>query len=351
MGATTARRAVPAIAIANPLDHAAEIKEFFVAHGLPSFPDFFDRTYPAAVRDGAMTWLGRDESGHLVMHEACFLRRFQSPEGGQVVAGLMVNQLVATEYRTFFPALALVKRAVRDLEARGGIDFLHADPNRAGAVSLQAAGFARIGTLQRYVLPVGDRRVLLDGCIRLFHVWLRVTNWARGAVGRGGRGVVVHAAQDFPLDSVAAPRVTPRAVAAYHDAALYISRLAGYPSSLDWWLTVHASDRAAGSPAAAVLIRGPDASGRATLKTLRRASGVDPAAALPNLIAQLRRRGCTRLDLYTVAESAFGRAFRRAGFFSRPDTIPLLAKALTPAGEACLRAIGDWEITDLEYDR
>jgi hypothetical protein len=348
MGATAARRAVPAIAIANPLDHAAEIKQFFVGHGRPSFPDFFDRTYPAAVRDGATTWLGRDESGHVVMHQACFLRRFQSPEGGQVVAGLMVNQLVATEYRTFFPALALVKRAVRDLEARGGIDFLHADPNRAGAVSLQAAGFARVGTLQRYVLPVGDRRVLLDGCIRLFHVWLRVTNRAWG-----GRGfvAVAHPAQEFPLDSVAAPRVTPPAVAAYHDAALYTSRLAGYPSSLDWWLTVQASDRPADSPAAAVLIRGPDASARATLKTLRRAPGADPAVALPNLIAELRRRGCARLDLYTVAESALGRAFRRAGFFPRPDTIPLLAKALTPAGEACLRAIGDWEITDLEYDR
>ncbi len=213
---------------------------------------------------------------------------------------------------------------------------------------LQAGRFARMGTLQRYVLPVSDRRVVLDGCIRLFHTWLRATN---GAGAGAGMAAVAHAAQGFPLASVAAPRLTPPTVTAYHDAALYTSRLAGYPSALDWWLTLHAPDVQTGPPAAALLIRGPDASGRASVRAWRRAPGVDPAAPVPGLIAQLRRRGCTRLQVSTIAESAFARALRRAGFIPRADTVPILAKALTPAGAACVAAVDAWEITDLECDR
>ena len=344
--ATAGRRVIPAIAIANPLDHATAIKDLFVAHGLPSFPDFFDRTYPAAVRSGAMSWLGREASGRVVMYQACFPRRFASAQR-EVVGGLMVNLMVASAYRAFFPALTLLKRVVQDLEARGGIDFLYADPNTAGRILLEAVGFAPIGTLQRYVLPVSDRRVVLDGFIRLFHAWLRARN------GAGARmAAVAQPAQGFPLESVAAPHLTSPAVAAYHDAALYASRLAGYPGTLDWWLTLHGPDDQAGAPAAAaLLIRGPDASGKASLKAWRRASEVDPAASLPSLIAQLRRRGCTRLQVSTLAESAFGRALRRAGFIPRHDTVPILAKALTPAGAACVAAVDAWEITDLECDR
>ena len=348
IAATERRLVIPTIAIANPLDHAAEIKDLFVAHGMPTFPDYFDRTYPAAVRSGAVSWLGRDESGRVVMHQACFPRRFRSAER-EVVACLMVNLMVATEYRAFFPALTLLRRAVQDLEARGGIDFLYADPNKAGEILLQAGRFARMGTLQRYVLPVSDRRVVLDGCIRLFHTWLRATNGA----GAGARmAAVAHAAQEFPLGSVAAPRLRSPTVAAYHDAALYASRLAGYPGTLDWWLTLQGpADGQAGPPAAALLIRGPDASGKASIKAWRQAPGVDPAAPLPGLIAELRRRGCTRLEVSTIAESAFARALRRAGFIPRADTVPILAKALTPAGAACMAAVDGWEITDLECDR
>src|SRR2546428_13697021 len=78
----------------------------------------------------------------------------------------------------------------------------------------------------------------------------------------------------------------------------------------------------------------------ASLKAWRRAPEVDPAASLPGLIAQLRRRGCTRLQVTTIAESAFGRALRRAGFIPRADTVPILAKALTPAGAAGRAARG-----------
>ena len=50
------------VAIANPLEHAREIKAFFVANGLATFPDYFDRTYPAAVASGSTTWSSRRDA-------------------------------------------------------------------------------------------------------------------------------------------------------------------------------------------------------------------------------------------------------------------------------------------------
>jgi hypothetical protein len=100
-----------------------------------------------------------------------------------------------------------------------------------------------------------------------------------------------------------------------------------------------------------LLVRGPDAAGVAVLRAVRCTSGVGPAAAVPALIAELRRRGCTRLQVSTIAESEFGRAVQRAGFLPRKDRVPILAKALTTAGEVCVRSVKDWGITDLECDR
>ncbi len=331
------------VAIANPLEHAFEVKEFFVVNGLATFPDFFDRTYPAAVERGATVWLGRDERGRLVMYQACFPRRFRHG-GRDLVAGLMVNMMVARDHRSFFPALGLMRRVLQDLGARGDVDFLYADPNETARRLLQVAGFVELGTLQRYVLPIAGRGVA-DWGVRLFHAVLRATDGA-GA----GMAATSQAASEFAWQSVAAPPSGAPYVTAYHDPALYASRLPGYPSALDWWLTLRRS-AAPGPPDGAWLVRGPDAAGLAALRAVRCRPDVGPAAALPALIAELRRRGCTRLQVSTIAESRLGRALRRAGFRPRQDRVPMLAKALSPAGEACIRAVADWEITDLECDR
>jgi hypothetical protein len=342
--ATVTGRGKARIAIANPLEHATEIKQFFLTQDRPDFAVFFDRTYPAAVKSGAMSWLGRDETGRLVMHQACFPRRFRFGQR-DVSAGLLTNLLVAREYRSFFPALALTKQVVQDLEARRGIDFLYADPNEASRAVLQAARFARVGTLVRYVLPVADGRVLVDVGIRLFHALLRATG---GAAAR--LDAVPQAAQGFSLESVAAPHPTSQHLTPYREPALYVSRMSGYPSDLDWWLTFR-RPRTSGPADGALLIRGPDARGVAFLQAVRCAAGVGPAAMLPSLIAELRHRGCTRLQAVTVAESEFGRALRRAGFFARHDAVPLMALAITPLGAACVGSVRDWEITELDCDR
>src|SRR5256885_11828381 len=96
------------ITTVNPLDHAEEIKRLFVTNGRAEFPQFFDRAYEVAVRAGGMSWLGRDRAGEIVMHVACFPRRFSF--GTRDVAGaLLMNALVAEAYPSFFPARAPVR--------------------------------------------------------------------------------------------------------------------------------------------------------------------------------------------------------------------------------------------------
>jgi hypothetical protein len=59
----------------------------------------------------------------------------------------------------------------------------------------------------------------------------------------------------------------------------------------------------------------------------------------------------TRLQIVTLAESAFAAELRRAGFVRRQNFGPLLAAPLTPTGDAVLDAVQQWEITDLDCDR
>ena len=324
------------VAAANPLDHAREIKDLFLAHERPEFPDFFDRTYPAAVARGARSWIGRDPVGRIVMHMACLPRRFRLG-GRDVVAGLLANLVVAKAYRSFFPALTLINRLVQDSRAGGVIDFLYADPNEESRALLRGTRFVRVGTLQRYVLPVQGRRPLMDLGVRLFHALTRLTS---GAVRRAA--LTPHPAARFHGEAFATPPAASPRLAPCHDRALYVSRLQGYPGERDWWLT---------SPAAALLLRGPDPSGLTVLHALRWAAPAPLAALVPGLIAELRRRGCERLQVMTVAESAVGRTLRRCGFMRRREAVPLFALPLTALGETCVGAVRQWEITGLDCDR
>src|SRR2546430_7098907 len=134
------------ITTVNPLDHADEIKQLFVAHGRPEFPGFFARAYEPAVRAGGVSWLGRDDAGQVVMHVGCFPRRFRFG-ARDVVGGLLVNAPGAEAYRSFFPARALMRRARGDIEAPGGIDFLYTDPNDQARPVLEGSGLPRDGAV------------------------------------------------------------------------------------------------------------------------------------------------------------------------------------------------------------
>lgn len=332
------------IVSANPLDHAAEIKQLFLAHGRPEFPAFLERVYAAAVHAGARSWLGRDRDGHLVMHMACFPHRFKL--GGQeVVGGHLVNGMVAQAYRGFFPALTLVRRALEDAKALGTIDFLYSDSNEGGRAVLRAPGFAPVGTLRRYVLPIAGRSWLADGAIRAFQTCVRVAH-----AGRSAAILVRHPAAQFSAACFEAPRGFSPRLRPYHNPVLYSSRLEAYPSDSDHWYTFHEGAPTT-PPAAGILVRGPEPSGVASVEAVRRAPRLVLASLVPGLVPELRRGGCTRLQMWTMAESSFGRELRRAGFIPRRDCRPVVAAALTPIGEAVVREAENWELTRVDFDR
>ncbi|HEY6156190.1 MAG TPA: hypothetical protein VIV88_02000, partial [Gemmatimonadales bacterium] len=141
------------------------------------------------------------------------------------------------------------------------------------------------------------------------------------------------------------PRLRP-----HYGNGLYAARLEGYPGPRDTWFTF--SHNGGGSAqAAGLLVRGPDRAGIATLHAIRRAPELPLGYVIPGLIRALRAAGCARLYIVTIAQSAFAAELRRAGFLARPDSSPLLAAPLTPIGDAVLRAVPQWEITDLDCDR
>ena len=116
----------------NPLEHAGEIKELFLANERPDFPEFFDRAFPTAVESGGKSWIGVDATGQLGLHIARFPHRFVWGEH-TVVGGLLVTLMAAKPHRTVVPALTLLRLVTEDSRADGGIDFLYADPNAAGS--------------------------------------------------------------------------------------------------------------------------------------------------------------------------------------------------------------------------
>src|SRR6184192_3147693 len=231
------------ITAVNPLDHETDIKQLFVTHERADFPSFFDRAYPAGVRAGGVSWIGRNRAGQVVMHVACFPQRFRFGER-EVVGGLMINALVARPYRSFFPAHAMIRRAKRDTKARGDIDFIYTDPNEQAKAVMDMCGFARVGTLTRYVLPVSDRRRLVDGAIRLFHLGVRAVTGSPG-----GAPLVGHLAAEFAPAPLEAPSGDSPRLRPYHSSARYAMRMEGYPAASDWRLTLPRNGDASASAA------------------------------------------------------------------------------------------------------
>jgi len=321
----------------NPLDHAEEIKQLFVADERPEFVPFFDRAYAAGVQAGGGSWVGCDPDGHIVMHLACFPRRFRFGER-DVVGGLMRDALVARPYRSFFPAHALIKRATEDTRARGSMDFVYTNPNRHAKAVMDLCGFAQIGTLERYVLPVGHRRWIVDRPIGLVHAGVRLV--------RGGATLVPRAASEFSAVEFASPPGDSPRLRPYHNAAQYLARLEGYPAAADWWFTLKEN----GAGAAGLLVRGPDSSCLADLYAVRRDPRLPLARLISSLAVAVRANRCTRLQVWTLAESLFATEVRRSGFVPRQEAAPLVATALTPNGQAVLHAAHLWEITSLDCD-
>lgn len=327
---------------ANPLDHAAGIKELFVAHERPEFPAFFDRAYPSAVESGGRSWIGLGPDGRPVLHIAVFRTHFVF--GDRIlVGGLLANLMAAKSYRTFIPALSLMRRLVADAQTEGEIDFLYGDPNPQALGLLKRVNFSLLGTLRRFVLPLGDRRWYVDALFRAYRAVVRLRGpWQRV-------DAVAHAAHRYDADVLERPAGSAPSVRPFRPVALYRQRLPGYPSTSDCWFTLHRHSASAPSSAAA-LVRGSD-DGVARLVSVSRDPSLSMSAIIPPIARALRRAGSTRLSVSTLEETHFARELKRAGFVPREDRFPVVALALTEPGVSALRAAANWEITDLDCDR
>jgi len=192
---------------------------------------------------------------------------------------------------------------------------------------------------------VSDRRWLVDGAIRLLHARTRLQRGLRTGPDPIASPAAQQAAAAFEAPWGDSPRLRP-----HYGNALYAARLDGYPGPRDTWFTFP-QNGVGSAPAAGLLVRGPDQSGVAALHAIRRAPELPLACLIPGLVRALRAAGCARLQIVTVAESAFAAELRRVGFVARRDWAPVLAAPLTPTGEAVLGAVHQWEITDLDCDR
>jgi hypothetical protein len=326
----------------DPLAHAADIKRLFLEHERPEFPAFFDRTYPEAVAAGAQSWIGRDAEGRIQAHVAQLPRRFLLGER-QLAAALMVNLMVATAYRRYWPAVGLVRRAIADMRRSGSFDFTYADPNDAAQPITRGAGFRPVGVVRRFVLPLGDRRPAVALGIGLYRSLVRV-------LGRGPRLACVEQPARHVTGGTFPGPGTGSSLRPIRSLAVYRSRLAGYPADDDRWFVFR--DLAASSdPAGRVLVRGPDERGVAVVCAWE----CGPLAALRSMLVavtdRLRRLGAARLELCVVTGSPAERAVRRAGFLPRPEFIPLLAVSFSEAGAAAVEKAPDWRVLPVDLDR
>jgi hypothetical protein len=329
------------ITATNPLDHAGDIKELFLAHDHPEFPEFFDRAYPAAVRSGAKSWVGIDAEGRLVMHIARFPRWFTLSDRA-VVGGVLLDLMAAKSRRTFFPALALLRQVIGDSKSEGDVDFLYGVPTGQAVALFKAAGFATVGCVQRFVFPLAGASWYTDAAARVYQTMLRVCAWSTSAAA------VEHVTQHFDAAAFERPAGASSALRPLRPTELYHQCLAGYPGSAYHWLTFH-HGACTTEPVAAALVRG-GADRIATLFALSREPASPLSAIVPALARALRGAGYHRLAVSTLMGGDFARELTRAGFVPRPDRLPLLAYALTDVGADALHATPIWEVTGLDFD-
>jgi hypothetical protein len=328
----------------NPLEYANGIKQLFLAHERPEFAAFFDRAYPDAVAAGATSWVGLDEDGCVRAHIAQFPHEFLF--GRRTVRGsLLVNVMVAKQYRTFWPALTLVRRALNDSKQAGSVDFIYTDPNESALAILRAAGFRPVGALRRFVLPLTDGRRSVDLAIRLYHL---VGRWRARTpplvLIEKRAGELEEALERAPSERDVRSLLPVRGV------SLYRRRLAGYPGPGDCWYTFHSPD----SRDAAIgrtLVRGPDSRGLAVVCVLECEPVTLLSSVLVTLAHRLRHNGAAWLEICVMAESQAASEVRRAGFLPRQERTPVVALPLTALGAEAIAAGSEWRLLPIDLDR
>lgn len=322
----------------NPLAHGDAIKALFLANERPEFSAWFDRAYPVVVRLGTTSWISVDGDGRqkVLAHLAALPLRLD--HAGREVEGWLFSNLMADkEHRSFFPTVALARRAVADLKADGAA-FIATNPINAGAMAvMRAAGLAQVGAHDRFVYLLGDRRWLADTAM-VAHL--------------GGRRAMNRRVQAESVSASVAAEWTLRhdtrlaAVAPRRLDDLYAMRMRNFGAPSDLGFIVRDGR---GAEVAAALVHG-DSEGHADLITLRCADAAALAGAAVAIARAMRALRFRRLHASAVAGSPFARALTRGGFLRRHDPCPIFGLGFTDAGRAVVQALGTSDLERVDLD-
>jgi hypothetical protein len=264
--------------------------------------------------------------------------------GAQLVSGTIGNVMVAQQYRTFFPAVALFKRMLSDTCHQGVIDFVYGDPTPGASAISKVVKMDHIGNLDRLVLPIADATFTRHLGARMF---------ARAPFILGGRmvpDVRCRPAAMCNLEDFDPPLGPDDRLVARHPISMLRRRLSGFPAPSDFVLELR-WDRAATLWDALVLVRLAADTRILSILSIRRRSDISLRAVIPALAVYARRLGAYRLQVETLLESRMAREFRSLGFRARGDILPIFVKAFSPAGHDAVRNVTHWEVTALDVER
>ena len=309
---------------------AEEIKALFVRNDAAGFPTFYERAYSRTASAGGISWIARDGQGKLVGHYAALPRAFHS-EGRQARAALLVDLLLDRVHRNFWSAAELCRRAAADLREAGDFDFAYSDPSPVARGIMRAAGFTERGTLERFAAPLN---LLYNG---FFHVKSRAVSLTVERIG----------GLDDRRVAQALSALRPGAYfQGQRSVDLYATRL-GLGALPTWeWLLLQ--DPHAGATPCALALTAPQPDKRVLriVDLLWDDRSLSLVSILTAVTRAAREHGYRRLNIVTLAESAFASTLKRCGFIGRGDALPLFWLSLRQLDT--LPPLHDWVLTELD---
>ncbi len=321
----------------DPQAVADPIKSLFIANDNPGAALWFGRTFGPATPRGASAWISTEKEGRIVAHVAVLPMRVLH-EGRELSGAVFCNLMADKEHRTFYPILAVVKRAVKDLRS-AGLDFLMTNPSNPGAVAvMKGAGVTLVATHNRFVCPLGDPRLGVD-LLAWAHLQARRLTAPRVKV----RQVPPAVAAEWTVRNVA--RVAT--VTALRSPEQYAQRHHGFGSPDDLGFILRDSR---GREVGAAIVRLDRAEASAGLITLRcSAASLIPGSVVALGLA-LRAHGVRRLSALAVEGSSFARGLLRGGAIARNEPWAIVGVGFTVPGRAAMAAIRDSDIERVDLD-
>jgi hypothetical protein len=201
---------------------------------------------------------------------------------------------------------------------------------------MKTAKLERVDDLDRMVLPIADRRWVVNVGVRMYTT---VTRLRAGQIARARLAAADPNGLAFAECVGRANQLLP-----FHRGNLLRGRFAGFSNTADHFVELRLDERSAEWDAL-VLLRGPDEDGLVAIIGVQRSPDILLRAIVPALVPIARRLGGRRLQIAPLHNGWFARECEAAGFIRRPEANPLFATAFTDAGIDALHDFESWQLT------